>query len=161
MCDGNQPPVRAARAVSVKELSRGVAAVIKEVEFDGHVVVVSRRGTMVALVTPLPERTVVEFRSEPRTTDDDLEEVIEDPASIPVLEPLAKKLLAAALAAHPMPVALGGFAYDESCGASAAAVAFGQLELEGFIENGMRGRRLTREGLKVARWLDSRDEAPS
>jgi antitoxin (DNA-binding transcriptional repressor) of toxin-antitoxin stability system len=53
--------IKASRAVSLRELSRKIAPLVDEVELEGSVFVLSRYGRMVAVLAPIPERTVLEF----------------------------------------------------------------------------------------------------
>lgn len=103
---------------------------------------------MIALITPLPEKTTLQITTEPRPFD---EEVDDAPAPDVALEPLEAELLADALSDHPMPFLMNSFSRKQACGVSAAAIAFSRLELKGLVENGMRGRKLTVMGLTVAR----------
>jgi len=153
-------PVRANRAVSVRELMRTASALIDEVEVDGNIFALCRRGRMVALLTPLPERIMVEFRGPaPRETADLEPEPDVQPEWLE-LGPAADDLLLRALESYPMPFSLEGMAHT----ASEIGIGLGRLELDGLIELTRSGRRITPQGLAtarvLARRLDSRETAP-
>src|SRR6266568_5592262 len=54
-------PIKASRAVSMRELSRSISSLMNEVELNGSLFVLSRYGRMVAVLAPIPERAVLEF----------------------------------------------------------------------------------------------------
>lgn len=144
MCDRS---VRASRAVTVKELARSVSAVLREVEVDGKVVVLSRRGRMIALLSPLPERMIIDLNGETPSTAEEPDENAPEFE----LEPLEVELLIDAMSGYPMPFSMGSFSRKHPGGVSATAIAFSRLERKGLVENGTRGRELTAMGLAVAR----------
>lgn len=139
--------VRATRPVSMRDLSRSAGALIDEIEQNGSVFVLSRHGQMVAVLAPLPERTVVEFTG--TEWPEEIEEEIEADPEWGDLDDIRRAVLRCAAAAHPMPFGLNEMPF----GASELAVAVGRLELDGLIERSLAGRRLTRDGLAAARWL--------
>ena len=148
-------PIKAQRVVSMRELAQSAARLIAEVERDSSIFVRSRHGQMVAVIGPLPGRTVVEFvgKDPPPFVD---EEVEMDPQWAD-LDEQHMAVLRTALQSHPMPFGVDGMPIP----VNRLGAALGGLELSGLIERIGAGRRLTREGLAAARWLDSRDGAPS
>lgn len=143
--------IRASRPVSMRDLSRSAGALIDEIELNGSVFVLSRHGRMVAVLAPLPERTVVEFKGSEWPAE--VEADIAPEATWSELDDIERAVLRSAAEAHPMPFGLNGMPFA----ASELGRALGRLELDGFIERSLSGRRLTREGLAAARWLDSLD----
>lgn len=148
-------PIRADRVVSMRELAQSAARLIAEIEQDGSVFVLSRHGRMVAVLAPLPERTIVEFEGE--VAPQVIEVEGEPDPRWDELDECETVILLTALESYPMPFGVGGL----SLPVNRLGAALGGLELRGFIERIGAGRRLTREGLAAARWLDSRDAAPS
>lgn len=155
-------PVKANRAVSVRELARDTAALIAAIERDGTVIALSRYGRMVALLTPLPDRIAVEFAgSDPRP------DAAEQDASIAVrpewleLGPVAENILLHAAENHPMPFEFGNLPHA----GGALLGAMTRLEMAGLVKRFCPGNRLTSEGLATAtalrRRLDTDGNAPS
>jgi antitoxin (DNA-binding transcriptional repressor) of toxin-antitoxin stability system len=141
--------VKATRPVSMRELSRSAGMLIDEIEQNGSIFVLSRHGRMVAVLAPLPERTVIEF------TGTEWPEEIEQEAEIDLkwrdLDEIQRTIFREALDAHPMPFGIGGLPFPPS----PLAIALGTLELRGLVERIGAGRKLTPKGLTAARWLDS------
>jgi prevent-host-death family protein len=69
--EGPLEPIVATGCVSIRELSRSTSELIDRVERDEAAFVISRRGRMVALVTPLPERLALEFDTAVRAVSPD------------------------------------------------------------------------------------------
>jgi hypothetical protein len=151
--------VKASRAVSARELAKGARSLIDEIERDGSVFVLSRYGRMVAVLAPIPERTILEF-SGPGWNDEDEDcaapDELADPPDGLVLDEIQRAVLRNAAQAHPMPFGVGGMPFD----VSSLAVALTKLERKGLIGRIGAGRKLTRDGLAAARWLDSAEAAP-
>lgn len=168
MC-GQQEPVRASRAVSVRELGRAPAALLDEVEWNGEVIVLTRHGRMAALVTPIPDRTVIDISRTPNILpnngrggtqadrSDPREPAEPDPEWLELTE-LQRAMLLEAFANYPMPFSLNHLA-------SVFGVdKIGQvthLETDGYVERTLRGNLVTRKGAAAARWLARSDPAPS
>jgi hypothetical protein len=144
--------VRAQRTVSVRDLARGAGKMIDEIELNRSAFVLSRYGRMVALICPLPERTVVEITGPPEPGARAEEEApTEEPDRWRHFDDVQKLLLARGLDAYPKSFSLEGTGFD----ASKVAVAFSNLELAGLADL-ERGRRLTQLGYEAARWVGAR-----
>jgi len=130
---------------------------IDEIERDGSVFVLSRYGRMVAVLAPLPDRTILEFSgpgwAEETANHEDIEPQPEwlnfDDAQRAILREGAEK--------YPMPFGLSGLGFD----VRRVAIAMVRLELEGLIDRMIGGQKLTRAGVAAARWLDTEDGARS
>jgi len=130
----------------MREVSRSVSGVIAEIERDGKIFAVTRHGRVVALITPLPDRLVLEFndvvRSEP---PDDIDEPVE-----PVdLTPIEEELL---LNASSTPT---GFCepFDEYPAPEVSRAKFKLEAVELFERSIAGGYRITKNGRRVARVL--------
>jgi len=148
-------------------LARSPGALIDEVEWNGEIFVLSRHGRMVAILAPLPERTVVEISGpEPRQRLDrgdylKLQTEAEQEPDWLDLSPIGREILLDALDAAPMPFILNDHAARH--GARETGIEYSGLELGGYVETNERGRRLTERGLAAARWIQGsldRPEAP-
>lgn len=164
MTSGERPNVvRARRAVSARELARSTGALLKEVELDEAVFVVGTRGRMVALLMPLPERTLVEVSGSAygESRDDDVESEFR-PEWLE-LSAVQRDAISMAASAPTGFLSLSGLSsrYDPPT----AAIAVSGLELGGFLKRAAGGLRITVGGRAAAEWLkrdlDSRDAAPS
>ena len=160
-------PVRARRAIAVRDLARSAGSLINEIERDESVFVVSRYGRMVAVLAPLPERTIVEVCGQPEPSSHlprygDLPEADSEPEPEWLdLSPLGQEILLDALDAAPMPFILNDHAARH--GARETGIEYSGLELGGYVETNERGRRLTERGLAAAGWIQGsldRPEAP-
>jgi antitoxin (DNA-binding transcriptional repressor) of toxin-antitoxin stability system len=157
-------PIRAARVVSVRDLARAPGEVIDDVEWNGGLVVLSRRGRMAAILAPLPERTIVEIvgpeRDDPRPLGSSTAGEPEPPDPEWLALPSIKRdILTSALGNHPMPFSLNDLAARH--GVRDTSVNVSQLELDGYVERGRRGNRLTGRGVDAARWLAREQAAAS
>jgi len=140
----------AARCVAIRELARSAGSLINEVESEGSVFAVSRRGRIVALLVPLPDRLVLEFENERPGRNWQVSEPIDD-ADAPEgveLSALQEEFLIDA-ASTPT----GFWHIPESSDVHAAIRAAGRLELAGLFDRPRGTLRLTRAGRALAKRL--------
>ena len=150
--------VKASRAVGLRELVRTARSLIDEIEMNGSVFVISKYGRMVAVLAPVPERTMVEFLG-PGLGDGArvVERPIEARPEWAELDNLQCRILRTALGNHPMPWQRALLDDDNEDAPDARSLSIAQtcIELGGYMERSGSGWKLTREGLAAARWLDS------
>ncbi|MGH2794528.1 MAG: hypothetical protein ACRDKG_09510 [Actinomycetota bacterium] len=140
----------ATKCIGTRELARSSAEHVDQVERDGTVIAISRRGKLVALLIPLPERFILEL--EDRTVPARVEASEEVDIDELELTELACQFLidaastptgfwnapGSALEAHPKEFFRALFA----------------LDMKGLTESlGAGDRRITKEGRAVARAL--------
>jgi antitoxin (DNA-binding transcriptional repressor) of toxin-antitoxin stability system len=150
--------VKAKRAVSVRELQRSAAHLVNEVELEDAAFVLCRYGRMVALLCPIPDRTVLEF-SGPERPPPDLEPTTDHAETREEWAELSDEqriVLHHAAGVHPSNLHLSTVPLPPS----PIAVAVGSLEIAGLMERTLRGWTATAAGLAAARWLDSEEAAP-
>lgn len=154
-------PVRANRVVSMRELARSAAALVDEIELNGSVFAIGRRGRMVALLTPLSERTIVEFAGPGMGEAIEAEPEVEIFPEWLEMGTVANDILLRALETYPRTFSIEGLGHE----AGELAISFSRLELAGLTDRTITGgRKLTPEGLATARLLasrlDSREQPP-
>src|SRR5437870_5791381 len=142
--------VKAARAVTLRELVRTAGSLIDEIEMHGNVFALSKYGRMVALV---------EFIGP--GLDDDVK-VHEGPMDARPewleLDHLQRRILQTAWGNHPMPWQTALLYGDESEPApdpSTLGRGLVGIELRRLMERIGSGWNLTRDGVAAARWLDT------
>ena len=148
--------VKAQRAVSIREFIRCGSRLLDEVERDGSIFVLGRRGKMVALLSPLPERTYIELAGPsptPEPLDEDLPEEIPDEWR--ELSEIQRLLLARGLEDYPRPFSLEGTGYR----VADVSIAIVRLELLELVTQDL-SKRLTQAGYDAARWLAARVDKP-
>jgi len=156
-------PVRANRAISVRDLARAPRVVLDEVEWNGEIVVLTRHGRMAAILAPLPDRTLVEVSADPAKRRAADTEHTTSPAENPEpewleLTSLQREILIQCLENHPMPFSLNDLARRH--GVRDASINVSALEMDGYIDRSIRGNRLTPGGVAAARWLAAQDAGP-
>jgi len=141
--------VRARRTVSIRELARAAGALLNEIELEDAVFVVGRHGRMVALLSPLPERTVVEVIGSPR--DHATEAELEVRSEWLELSTVQRDAISMAASAPTGFLSLNSLCsrYDPTT----VAIAANGLELGGLLEMTYGGRRITAQGRAAAEWL--------
>jgi antitoxin (DNA-binding transcriptional repressor) of toxin-antitoxin stability system len=144
--------VRAQRVVSVRDLARGSGKIIDEVERNEAVFVLGRHGRMVALITPLPERTIVEIEGRDwLSAQKDAEQVrVDVPDAWKMFTEIDRAILATGLDHYPTVFPLSELAKR---GTSAVSVRLTHLEMDDLVERTFVGRRLTAEGREAAMWV--------
>ena len=150
--------IKAKRSVSVRELQRSAASLVDDVELHGSLFVLSRYGRMVAVLAPIPERTVLEFGGrnwpDPRVEEEtNRVEIREEWAE---LDDAQRTVLRHAAADHPARLYISGVTLP----VSPLNVAVSRLELMGLLERVVGGWKATVDGLAAARWLDRAEAAP-
>jgi antitoxin (DNA-binding transcriptional repressor) of toxin-antitoxin stability system len=150
--------IKASRAVSLRELTRKIAPLVDEVELHGSLFVLSRYGRMVAVLAPIPERTVLEFagRDWPEPDFEEVTDRVEVREGWAELSAAQRIVLRRAAEGHPSRLR----ASEVSLPASSLGAAIGRLELVGLLERVVGGWKATVGGLAAARWLDSVEAAP-
>ena len=142
--------ITAERWVSIRELSRGTGYLINEVERDGKLFVISRHGRMVALLTPLPERLIIDFEEGvTRVTSNEAQEVDVDALE---LSDLAREFLidAASTPTGYWHAPDSAFLADQK----SYYRTLNQLDMDGLTDSSSGGaRRLTNLGRAVAKAL--------
>jgi antitoxin (DNA-binding transcriptional repressor) of toxin-antitoxin stability system len=152
-------PIKASRAVSMRELSRSISSLVDEIEMNGSLFVLSRYGRMVAVLAPIPERAVLEFSGNDWPAAD-LEEAaggVEIRGEWGELTPEQRTVLSHAAEDHPANLYVSALRIP----ASPLAVSISRPELAGLLERNISGWKATIQGLAAARWLDSEDAAHS
>lgn len=144
--------VEVAKAVSIRDLVRSPGSLISEVENDGAVVALARNGRIVALLTPLPERIVVEFDGPPmkETARIEVEEIegMTLPERLSAVRNETESILLRALEYHPLPLPEPSVLDPHN---KVLLRTLMYLEIEEFIERRLAGDFLTPKGMATAR----------
>jgi len=136
--------IKAKRSVSVRELQRCAASLVDEVELHGSLFVLSRYGRMVAVLAPIPERTVLEFngRDWPQPDFEEAADHVEIRGQWAELTDEQRIVLRHAAKDHPSRL----HASAVSLPAGPLGAAIGRLELAGFLERVVGGWKATADG---------------